>query len=96
MAQPEHAKGRGIAWLALLIALVALVLSIIAYQRTGGLRPLQQQVERLRTEVPERARKEAAEALGRLQEKLRPKPDATPAEKAAPGGAPGAPQPAKP
>jgi hypothetical protein len=50
--------------LALVIAIVALVLSAMAFSRTGGIGMLQEQAEE--------ARRLAANALGRVEEVLRP------------------------
>jgi hypothetical protein len=50
--------------LALVIAAVALVLSALAFSRTGGISMLQQQTEE--------ARRLAANALGRVEDVVRP------------------------
>ena len=50
--------------LALVIAVVALVVSTMAFSRTGGIAMLQQQAEE--------ARRLAANALGRVEEVVRP------------------------
>lgn len=56
--------GRGLAFLALLISITALVIAILAYQRTGaGMKQVQ--------EALESARRETANALGRLEEVVR-------------------------
>lgn len=53
--------------LALVIALVALVVSTVAFSRTGGIAMLQAQAEE--------ARRMAANALGRVEEVVRPHRD---------------------
>ncbi len=53
--------------LALVIALVALLVSAVAFSRTGGIGMLQQQAEE--------ARHLAADALGRVEGMVRPHPD---------------------
>ena len=57
--------------LALLIALIALVLAFLAYQRAGGTQDVQLQIQSLQRAV-EVAREETANALGRLEKVLRP------------------------
>ncbi|MFQ5657471.1 MAG: hypothetical protein ACE5G5_08030 [Candidatus Methylomirabilales bacterium] len=61
----ENARGgRGLAFLALFISITALVIAILAYQRTGaGMRELQ--------EALNSARQETANAVGRLEELVR-------------------------
>jgi hypothetical protein len=63
--------GRGIAVLALLISLIALGISILAYQEAGGERGVQEQVRVLRDTV-ESVRKETADALARIERAVRP------------------------
>jgi len=65
--------------LALLIAVVALVIAIAAYRRTGGVGDLQHQIQTL-TSTTDSVRDRTADALNRLEQlvrggKDRPKPD---------------------
>ena len=70
--------------LALLISLIALVISILAYREVGGTRPLQESVNALQGAL-EAARKETADTLSRLERAVRSTPpDAQPAKPAAP------------
>lgn len=62
--------GRGLALLALVIALAALVISLVAYQRTGADLQLRQRMESLQQAL-ETARQETANALDRLEKLLR-------------------------
>jgi len=55
-----------------LIALVALVIAIIAFQRTGGIGDLRHQVEGLSTKA-ETARERTADVLDRLEQLVRGK-----------------------
>lgn len=67
----EKAKGgRGLAFLALLISIAALVLATMAYQRTGAELKLQERVESLQQGL-EDARQETANALGQLEKLVR-------------------------
>ena len=67
----EKAKGgRGLAFLALLISIAALVLATMAYQRTGAELKLQERVESLQRGL-EDARQETANALGQLEKLVR-------------------------
>lgn len=66
----EKGTGRGLALLALLIALAALVISLMAYQRTGADLQLRQRIESLQQAL-ETARQETANALDRLEKLLR-------------------------
>ncbi|MGH7380907.1 MAG: hypothetical protein ACREKR_01565 [Candidatus Methylomirabilales bacterium] len=67
----EKAKGgRGLAFLALLISITALVLATMAYQRTGAELKLQERVESLQQGL-EDARQETANALGQLEKLVR-------------------------
>lgn len=50
--------------LALIIAIIALVVAVVAFMRTGG-------IEELRRQAME-AREHAANALGRIEESMRP------------------------
>jgi hypothetical protein len=59
------------AFLALLISLIALGISIMAYREAGGSLALKEQVQALQTAV-ETARKETADALARLEQAVRP------------------------
>ena len=63
-------KGRGIAFLALLISIAALVIAVIAYQRTGADLKLRDRVESLQQAL-EKAREETANALNQLEEMIR-------------------------
>lgn len=63
-------KGRGLAFLALLISIAALVIAIMAYQRTGADLKLRERVESLQ-EALDDARQETANALERLEELVR-------------------------
>ncbi|HET7853378.1 MAG TPA: hypothetical protein VFM04_02830 [Candidatus Methylomirabilis sp.] len=62
--------GRGLAFLALLISIAALVLATMAYQRTGAELKLQERVESLQQGL-EDARQETANALGQLEKLVR-------------------------
>jgi hypothetical protein len=64
-------SGRGLAVLALVISLIALGTSLLAYQEVGGTRALMRQVERLQDAV-EAARRETADALQRMERSIRP------------------------
>ena len=64
-------SGRGLAVLALIISIIALVMSFLAYQEVGGSRALVRQVERLQ-DVVEAARRETADALQRIERSVRP------------------------
>ncbi len=63
-------RGRGLAILALLISIAALVIATMAYQRTGADLKLREQVESLQQAL-DNARQETANALGRLEELVR-------------------------
>ncbi|MFQ5990607.1 MAG: hypothetical protein ACE5K9_11900 [Candidatus Methylomirabilales bacterium] len=63
-------KGRGIAFLALFISIAALVIAVMAYQRTGAELKLRDRVESLQQAL-ETARKETANALDQLEEMIR-------------------------
>lgn len=63
-------RGRGIAFLALLISIAALVIAVMAYQRTGADLKLHDRVESLQDAL-ENARKETANALDQLEEMIR-------------------------
>jgi len=70
--------------LALLISLIALVISILAYREVGGTRPLQESVNALQGAL-EAARKETADTLSRLERAVRSTPpDTQPAKPPAP------------
>lgn len=71
MTGADGRSGRGLAVLALIISLIALGASLVAYQEVGGTRALMQQVERLQ-DVVEAARKETADALQRIERSVRP------------------------
>ncbi len=63
--------GRGLAWLALLTALLALGVAFLAYRQAGGAAALQGKVDLLQKAV-ESARSETADALKKVEEALRP------------------------
>jgi hypothetical protein len=63
--------GRGLALLALVISLIALGVSVLAYRAAGGSLALKAQVQALQGAV-ETARKETAVALARLEQAVRP------------------------
>lgn len=63
--------GRGLALLALVISLIALGVSVLAYREAGGSLALKAQVQALQGAV-ETARKETADALARLEQAVRP------------------------
>ena len=64
-------RGQGVAVLALLVSLVALAISILAYQKATGGRGMEEQVRALQAAV-EVARKETADALARIERAVRP------------------------
>lgn len=63
--------GRGVAVLALVISLIALGISILAYQEAGGSPALREQVQALQSAL-EAARKETADTLARIERAVRP------------------------
>jgi hypothetical protein len=63
-------RGRGVAFLALLISIAALVIAMMAYQRTGADLKLRERVESLQHAL-DNARQETANALDRLEELVR-------------------------
>ena len=63
-------RGRGLAFLALLISIAALAIAIMAYQRTGADLKLRERVESLQQAL-DNARQETADALGRLEKLVR-------------------------
>jgi hypothetical protein len=63
--------GKGIAVLALLVSLIALWTSILAYREAGGSQVLQEQVHALQGTL-EVARKEIANLLERMEDLVRP------------------------
>ena len=71
MAAGNGRSGRGLAVLALIISLIALVASLMAYHEVGGTNALRSQVERLQSGV-DTARKETADALQRIEQSIRP------------------------
>jgi hypothetical protein len=71
MATPDNRSGRGLAALAIAISIIALGISLLAYQEVGGVRALFRQVERLQ-DVTEAARRETAGALQRIERSIRP------------------------
>ena len=62
--------GRGLAVLALLVSIAAIVIALMAYERTGADVNLRQQVESLQQAL-DGARQETANALDRLEKRLR-------------------------
>jgi cell division protein ZapA (FtsZ GTPase activity inhibitor) len=62
--------GRGLALLALLVSIAALVIAVMAYQRTGADLKLRERVESLQQAL-DNARRETANALSRLEELVR-------------------------
>ncbi|HZX60944.1 MAG TPA: hypothetical protein VFF51_04280 [Candidatus Methylomirabilis sp.] len=62
--------GRGLAVLALLVSIAAIVIALMAYERTGADVKLRQQVESLQQAL-DGARQETANALDRLEKRLR-------------------------
>lgn len=69
MAQ-KIVKGGFRATLALIIAVIALILSLISYQRTGGLGGLDEQVKALQKKT-DALRKETIQQMGKLEEKTK-------------------------
>ena len=67
----QEGSGRGLAWLALLTALLALGVAFLAYRQAGGAAALQAKVDLLQKAV-ETARSEPADALKKVEEALRP------------------------
>jgi hypothetical protein len=64
-------RGRGLAVLALVISLIALGISILAYREVGGSVAWKEHLQALQSTV-EMARKETADALTRIEGALRP------------------------
>ncbi len=56
--------------LALIISIIALVIAVLAYQKAGGIRDLQEQAEALRF-VADNLREKTADALDKLEKSLR-------------------------
>ncbi len=56
--------------LTFIIAVVALVVAVLAYQKAGGIRDLQEQAEALRF-VADNLREKTADALDKLEKSLR-------------------------
>lgn len=75
MAREE--SGRGMAWLALLVALLALGVAVLAYRQAGGAADLQAKVDVLQKAV-DSARSETANALKKMEDALRPGPGRPP------------------
>ncbi len=63
--------------LTLLIALVALVIAVIAFQRTGGIKELRQEVDNLSSRS-ENVRERTANILDRFEKVVRGKSKSTP------------------
>ncbi len=63
-------RGRGTAFLALLVSIAALVIAIMAYQRTGADLKLRERVESLQHAL-DNVRRETANALDQLEELVR-------------------------
>jgi len=68
---PTEPGGKGLALLALLLSLIALGISVLAYQQAGGARQLNEQVRTLQQAV-DIARNETADALSRIERVVRP------------------------
>lgn len=64
-------RGRGLAALALVISLVALGISILAYREVGGSVAWKDHLQALQSTL-EAAQKETADALARIERALRP------------------------
>ena len=73
----REASGRGMAWLALLVALLALGVAVLAYRQAGGTAALQAKVDLLQKAV-DTARGETADALKKMEDALRPAPGRSP------------------
>jgi hypothetical protein len=70
--------------LALLVSVIALVVSILAYREVGGTRSLQESVKSLQGAL-DAARRETADTLGRLERAVRSgAPEGDPAKPPAP------------
>lgn len=81
----EGRTGRGLALLALIVSVIALGTSLLAYQEVGGTNALKAQVERLQ-ELVEAARGETANALQRIERSIRPADQPAPAPGQGTGG----------
>ena len=69
----ERKGGRGVAWLALLISIVALIFSLISFQASGGREgDLMSEVKKLRERI-DRMRGQLADALEKGGEAVRPR-----------------------
>ncbi len=79
----------------LLIALLALVIAVIAFQRTGGIRELRQEVETLSSKS-ESVRDRTANVLDRFGQAVRGKSKTAPPPKQEPDEEPGTNPSAKP
>lgn len=66
-AETKVVKGGFRATLALIISIVALILAIVAFNRTGGQADLNAQVKDLRTKM-ERMKQETAEKMSKVRE----------------------------
>lgn len=58
-------------FLALVVAIIALVMALLAYRRAGGLRDLQAEIASLGTGL-DALRAKTADALGKLERAVRP------------------------
>lgn len=63
--------GRGLAVLAILISLIALGVSFLAYREVGGEFAMKDQIRSLQSTL-ETVRKETADALARIEQAVRP------------------------
>ena len=67
----REGSGRGLAWLALITALLALGVAFLAYRQAGGAAALQAKVDLLQKAV-DTARGETADAIKKVEDALRP------------------------
>ena len=67
MSAETKVRGGFRATLALIISIIALILAIVAFNRTGGQANLNAQVKDLRTKM-ERMKNETAEKMGKVRE----------------------------
>jgi hypothetical protein len=66
-AEAKVVKGGFRATLALIISIIALIVAIVAFNRTGGQADLNAQVKDLRTKM-EKVKKETTEKVGKVRE----------------------------
>lgn len=69
----------------LIIAVVALVIAVVAFIRTGGIQDVRRQVEGLSLKT-DTARERTADALDRLERLIRGKEKSPPDQQGEPGG----------